>query len=44
MIRWTAFDSDQWIRMVGDIIGFIVIPFVVVGLILYIEKKRRRSG
>ena len=30
--------------MVGDIIGFIVIPFVVVGLILYIEKKRRSSG
>jgi len=30
--------------MVGEVIGFIVIPFVVVGLILYIEKKRRGSG
>ncbi len=30
--------------MVGEVIGFIVIPFVVVGLILYIEKKRRSSG
>jgi len=30
--------------MVGDIIGFIVIPFVVVGLILYIKKKKRSSG
>jgi len=30
--------------MVGDVIGFIVIPFVVVGLILYIKKKKKSSG
>ena len=44
MIRWTRFDSGQWIRMVGDVIGFIVIPLVVVGLILYIKKKKKSSG
>jgi len=30
--------------MVGEVIGFIVIPFVVLGLILYVEKKKKSSG
>jgi len=30
--------------MVGDVIGFIVIPIIVIGLILYVEKEKRSSG
>jgi len=30
--------------MVGEVIGFIVIPIIVVGLILYVEKEKKSSG
>ena len=30
--------------MVGEVIGFIVIPSIVVGLILYVEKEKKSSS
>jgi len=30
--------------MVGEVIGFIVILIIVVGLILYVEKEKKSSG
>ena len=30
--------------MVGDVIGFIVIPIILVGLILCVEKGKKSSG
>jgi len=30
--------------MLGEVIGFIVTPLIVAGLILYVEKGKKSSG